>query len=491
LASPLIAGGIKNLNPANNTVIILSPNHANTGNCDIATSSLSWSTLYGQVDVDTNLQKTLMETKDICIDNNIFSVEHGVAGLLPFLKYFHPQSQIVPLIFKKNINQNKLKTISSVISDSLKDQSIAVLGSLDFSHNLSKTESQKRDQLTQIYISANDISKINSLSSEYLDSPPVLVTTLLIAQKNSLSQNILDHKNSSDYNSSPSLVTSYYLLNFTKASDDKNLTLLFGGDVMLGRSVNTQIIKKQNFSWPVEKISEITRQADLFMVNLEGPFKSGCKPTDTGMVFCTDPRSISTLTSAGVDVVNLANNHIYNQGKEGFSETIDILNKNNIVPVGALLVDNPVLTLKNTKIAILGFNDIPPYPNEINKLTEDNLVNQIKEIRSKVDLLIVTVHWGNEYQKTSARQKKYAHLAIDSGADVVIGHHPHWVQGYEEYKGKPIYYSLGNLIFDQMWSEETKKGLVVRLNYNNKKLIKREDLPIKIFNYGQPSFIIP
>jgi poly-gamma-glutamate synthesis protein (capsule biosynthesis protein) len=161
----------------------------------------------------------------------------------------------------------------------------------------------------------------------------------------------------------------------------------------------------------------------------------------------------------------LANNHVYNQGKEGLLETIDILNENNIVFVGAdpsvRPLDNPfssIITVKNTKIAILGFNDIPPFPQEISKLTVENLTSQIKSVRSQADLVIVTFHWGNEYSMANSRQKELAHLAVDTGADAVIGAHPHWVQETEEYKGKPIYYSLGNLVFDQMWSEETKRG---------------------------------
>ena len=251
---------------------------------------------------------------------------------------------------------------------------------------------------------------------------------------------------------------------------DTTITLLFGGDVMLGRTVNTQMIKKADYTWPLANIASISATADLFMVNLESPFKSGCKPTDTGMIFCADPKSVATLTSAGVDIVNLANNHIYNQGPEGLSQTIAILSKNNISYTG-LKTTSPILNVKNTKIAIEGFNDIPPYPTEINKLTEENLQTKIQKLRSQADLVIITFHWGNEYSPVSQRQKDYAHMAIDLGADAVIGHHPHWVQEKEIYKSKPIYYSLGNLVFDQMWSEETKKGLMVKLTYQNDKLI--------------------
>ena len=495
LASPLIVKGISMLSiiDPQSTVILLSPNHSNLGGCDIISSNLPWSTPYGEVEIDKKMQDEYLISKQICIDDYSIKEEHGIATILPYLKYFYPQVKVLPLAFKKNISEEKLEKIASLLSQTLKYQTYLLVSSIDFSHNLSLSESQKKDLLTEKYIEYKDVKTIKNLSSDFLDSPSVLINTLQIVQKNDLTTNQENHKSSYDFGSNSDEVTSYFVYSLTPKQTDQNLTLLFGGDVMLGRSVNSQIRKYADYAWPTKQISNFTKQSDLFLVNLESPFRSGCEPTDKGMVFCADPKSIATLISAGVDVVNLANNHIYNQGKEGLLETIDILNKNNIVFVGAdprvRPLDNPfssIITVKNTKIAILGFNDIPPFPQEVSKLTVENLTNQIKSVRSQADLVIVTFHWGNEYSMANSHQKELAHLAVDTGADAVIGAHPHWIQESEEYKGKPIYYSLGNLVFDQMWSEETKKGLLVKLIYQNKKLIKTENIPIKIENFGQP-----
>ena len=116
----------------------------------------------------------------------------------------------------------------------------------------------------------------------------------------------------------------------------ETFSLVFGGDVMLGRSVNTRMIKYADYSWPFRKIFSLLSEADLTMVNLESPFRTGCKPTDKGMIFCADPRSVEGLITAGIDIVNIANNHINNQGQEGITETTEILIKNNIIPVGAI-----------------------------------------------------------------------------------------------------------------------------------------------------------
>lgn len=269
-------------------------------------------------------------------------------------------------------------------------------------------------------------------------------------------------------------------------------TLIFGGDVMLGRSVNTQILKHGDLSWPFRQISSLLSEADLTMVNLESPFRSGCKPTDGGMIFCADPRSIEGLQTAGIDIVNLANNHINNQGEEGISETIDILNKNSIAFVGVDPRVDPqksIFTINNTNVAFVAFNDIPPFVSGISQASPDNIKTQITSARKDADIVIATFHWGLEYEPRTSRQVELAHLAIDSGADIVVGHHPHWVQASEEYLGKPIYYSLGNLVFDQMWSEETRKGLLLKLTYSGSKLLKQEQLPIKIFDYGSPAVV--
>jgi poly-gamma-glutamate synthesis protein (capsule biosynthesis protein) len=298
----------------------------------------------------------------------------------------------------------------------------------------------------------------------------------------------ITHTDSSAFNKATKEVTSYYLIagGLTTSKSD-TFTIVFGGDVMLGRTVNTRMIKYSDFSWPFRKISDLLSEADITLVNLESHFRVGCRPTDTGMVFCADPRAIEGLTFAGIDIVNLANNHMFNQGADGLVDTAAILSKSSINSVG--LGKTFITNIKNTKVAFLGFTDIPPVAGGISGATKENIQKQISEAKKESDVVIATFHWGNEYSRRSLHQVELAHLAIDSGADVIIGHHPHWVQEIENYKDKPIYYSLGNLVFDQMWSEETKKGLVVKLTFEGNSLVNQEQIPVKIYDYGQPSLV--
>jgi poly-gamma-glutamate capsule biosynthesis protein CapA/YwtB (metallophosphatase superfamily) len=117
------------------------------------------------------------------------------------------------------------------------------------------------------------------------------------------------------------------------------------------------------------------------------------------------------------------------------------------------------------------------------------ITRDIRELKKKVDFVIVSFHWGIEYTSTpSAEQIQIAHQAIDGGADLIIGNHPHWPQGVEIYKGKLITYAHGNFIFDQMWSWETREGVVGKYTFDNNGLVKVEFIPIIIENYAQPRF---
>ena len=496
LASTLIAKGISQINPSINTIILLSPNHANQGQCDIITSQSVWNTPFGQVNTEDKIIDKFLQTGSVCLDDDALSVEHGIATLLPFIKYYVPNTKIVPLVIKKEIDPILFNIFTQELISQAAD--VVTIASVDFSHGLSQSEAAKRDTFTERLILSGSYLDLLNYSSEYLDSPTSLVAILKIMEVENIQPRILAHGNSSDFNHDPSNVTSYFLISggvitppSTIASNaaslnPDNFSLLFAGDVMLGRSVNTRIQKFADYSWPFRQISALLSDADLTMVNLESPFRSGCRPTDTGMVFCADPKSIEGLILSGVDLVNLANNHIGNQGDMGMEDTLNTLSDSGIASIGR---GQPYLkTINKIRIGFVGFNDIPPFTSGISRATKDQINNEISAIREKVDLVVTTFHWGNEYQRThSPRQSELAHLAIDSGADLVIGHHPHWVQDSEIYQGKTIYYSLGNLVFDQMWSEETRNGLVIKLTFSGTALVNEEKIPIKIFDYGQPS----
>jgi len=276
------------------------------------------------------------------------------------------------------------------------------------------------------------------------------------------------------------------------------VTIMFGGDVMLSRQVNAQMTKNEDYSWPFVKIADFLSAADLTIINLESPFiiaENYSVPTGS-FSFQADPQAIIGLTKSGIDLVTLANNHILNQGAQGLEETKNILTAEQIKSIGAgqnseIAWRPEIFTIKDQKFAFLAY----AYPNDNSVATTDQpgianmdiekMITDVKKLKQENDTVIVTMHAGEEYTtKPNEQQITFAHQAIEAGADLVIGHHPHWPQIWEIYQDKPIIYSLGNLVFDQMWSKETSQGLLAKLTWQGG-WQEIEFIPINIRNYGQ------
>jgi len=271
-----------------------------------------------------------------------------------------------------------------------------------------------------------------------------------------------------------------------KKSVIEPITLIATGDILLGRAVNYRTVTKNNFDWPFENIKDILKAGDVTFINLEGPLIKNCVLTQIGMRFCGDIRNAEGLVNAGVDVVNLANNHAGDYGTKGIRETIELLNSKGIKTIGTGKAE--IIKVKGQKLAFLGYNHISGHLSAgIAWADEEAIVEDIKTARKIADIIIVAFHWGTEYvTQPTVKQKELAHLAIDSGADLIIGNHPHWTQPVEKYKGKTIIYALGNVVMDQMWSLKTRQGEIAKFVFKDKKLIEMELIPVLIEDYGQP-----
>ena len=283
----------------------------------------------------------------------------------------------------------------------------------------------------------------------------------------------------------------------------KKTTLVFGGDVMLSRVVGQKMVKYQDFFWPFKNVASIFKDADIAAVNLESPFTYGGDHTVlTGsFAFNADPKAISGLKDAGIDLITLANNHFGDKGQNGMLDTFDLLAKNQIEYVGAgknftEARQGKIIEANGFKFGFLGYGylaDLYVATGSVAGIANMNIEQakkDVSEFKKKVDILIVEMHAGTEFiASPNKQQKDFAHAVIDAGADLVIGHHPHWVQTTEIYQGKPILYSLGNLVFDQMWSRETQQGAIAKAYFKDKNLEKIEIIPIHIYDYGQPQIV--
>lgn len=257
----------------------------------------------------------------------------------------------------------------------------------------------------------------------------------------------------------------------TNDFENKPLTIMAFGDMMMGRYVRILMDRNKDPNYPFRvdlKDHPFFGTADLVFANLEGPIKGQGVHSETSMVFGFNEDTAKLIKDKGIDLVSIANNHALDQKKDGRTSTIASLELNDVGWCGnPTTADAESIYYGKTddwKYAFICLNDV------IYKLNYEEAINLIKEINDKVDFLVVSIHWGNEYQhKALAKQKEYGRKFVDAGADLIIGHHPHVVQGFESYKGKLILFSLGNFIFDQYWSKDTQEELGVKISLNKDK----------------------
>lgn len=268
----------------------------------------------------------------------------------------------------------------------------------------------------------------------------------------------------------------------------KKVTIAVTGDVLLARSVNFRTVSEKKFLWPFESTANLLQRADVALINLETPLLENCPLTNSGMIFCGDPRNVEGLLHAGIDVASLANNHSSNYGYDGLLRTNQILSEKGIRPFNHLGLTT--IEKNGTTFAFLGFNDTFNTPGKLSEKTREELANLIYQAKRQSDVVIILFHWGNEYvTQPSPRQQELAHFSIQSGADLVLGNHAHWIQPAEIYQDKLILYSHGNFVFDQMWSQKTREGIIGLYTFLDKSLIDVSFVPIFIQDYGRP--VIP
>lgn len=277
-------------------------------------------------------------------------------------------------------------------------------------------------------------------------------------------------------------------LNIVKPEQKREISILFLGDIMFDRYIR-QVAEKKGNDFVFEKVKNLLDGNDLVVANLEGPITDNVSKsvnTEFGSrenFYFTFDKSISkTLFDQNIKLVSIGNNHILNFGEGGLEDTKKYLSESKVDYFGdPKNLDNNyfIKEINGTKIGFVSYNQFGGSSEK----TTDN----IKAIKNTVDVVVVYAHWGKEYEKASSNYiKDLAHGFVDVGADLVIGSHPHVVQDVEEYKGKRIYYSLGNFIFDQYFSAETQRGLAVKVVVDpNNKSFAFEEIPLILEKNGQ------
>ncbi len=287
-------------------------------------------------------------------------------------------------------------------------------------------------------------------------------------------------------------------------TEEKSHTILFTGDIMLDRGVRQMVEEygKNDYTFPFLNIKEVLKEGDIVFGNLESVISD--KGHDVGGLysFRADPQAMEGLSYAGFDIVSLANNHAFDYTREAFEDTMQRLRKSGILYTGAGFdkkeAHSPAtISLDDTRVGFLGYTEfLFPYAvateerSGITDFTVENMRKDIEKAKKEVDVLVVTFHYGDEYEKKpNTRQKEVSRKAIDYGADIVIGHHPHVTQPVENYNGGYIAYSLGNFIFDQYFSEETMRGFILKAKIENKEITGIEKIRYRLNEHYQPKVV--
>lgn len=265
------------------------------------------------------------------------------------------------------------------------------------------------------------------------------------------------------------------------------ITLLFVGDIMLDRQVAERSQKAKDLAYPFQKLPiGWFEQVDYAIANLEGPVTDKRRPPEKTIDFQFDPSVIPILKEQGIDAVSQANNHALDQGRIGSEDSRARLQTAGFLVFGDQVQDDAIAlattTIRGQRFAFVGFNTTD------NPLDLVAASSTLVQAHTSADYVIVYMHWGPEYKnRPPASIIEEAQWLIDHGADIVIGGHPHWVQGIEFYKNKPIVYSLGNFIFDQDFSRETKEGLAMKITIGQNELAL-EPIPLQI-DLSQPTVV--
>ena len=269
------------------------------------------------------------------------------------------------------------------------------------------------------------------------------------------------------------------------------------GDVLLDRGVASQIYR-HGYAYPFAGVHSTLDKADIAFANLECPMSTTGKRVSKRVAFKADPKTAASLSYAGIDIVSTANNHAMDCGVDGLVDTIAALESRRVKWTGSgkTLADAltpTIFKVHGLRIAFVGFCDFLPVgltmrddQPSIAIATDENIRAAVTAARRQADVVVASFHWGVEYtDKPTDRQRRLAHLAAECGADLVLGHHPHVLQGIEIIKGKRtclVDYSLGNFVFDTHlpYDKSPEQSIILKVALGRHGLRSASFVPITI-----------
>ncbi len=285
--------------------------------------------------------------------------------------------------------------------------------------------------------------------------------------------------------------------------EQEELVLSFVGDMMFDRTV-ADFIKSKGEDYVFEGYEKHFKSSDIVFGNLETALSSGGQPIkDKEYTFRSSPKLAPYLKKYNFTALSIANNHVLDFGPSAFLDTMKLLKENGISYGGGghnkqEAYNGVVIEKKGLNIGFIAFARVIPSvdwyagakkPGIIGayKVHEAEVLEAVKSLDEKCDLLVVSLHWGKEESIAVRKEEaEFAHKLVDSGVDVILGHHPHVVQAIEMYKDRPIFYSLGNFFFTTSYSEICNKTIMATVRYDNKGKLKSVEAVPGMVKSGRP-----
>ena len=461
------------------TIIIVSPNHFEAGGANIITTNKTWKLENAVVEPNTDKIVELTNDGSILNDEAAFSREHGITNVLSDINLNFPDAKIIPIIIKQSTNKESIGSLANKLDQICRGCLLIV--SVDFSHYQPGALAEIHD----IY----SIKTLENLDEEGIykaevDSQQSLALAIKWAKLNQTETfHLVENTNSAKLLNEPDSESTSYVLGWYEAGQsniNSDLAFMLAGDTMFARYVDYRY-RGKNLKNVFANLGErFFWGTDLSILNLEGPISiEDTSPSldPNNLIFHFPPETANVLGWLNLNAVNLANNHTLNGGEEELANTQKMLRDRGIKTIGT---QNSLGIETIDKVTIITLNT--------GEVSTD-ISKEIVVAKQTGSFIIIFVHWGNEYQKThSSAQQRLAHTWIDQGADLIVGSHPHVIQDAETYKNRPIFYSLGNFLFDQYFSGETQKGLVLAGGIKDNKL-KLVLIPININKDLQPEIL--
>jgi len=477
----------QNFNPQ--TIILISPNHFNVGAFLIISTKKRWVLKNGTSFLQPNekIIDDVLRLKLIKEDSLVFDNEHGIKNLLPDIVDFFPKVRVVPIIINPALSVIQIERLVKAFESVCQNQ-CGVIVSVDMSHYQPALIAYIHDQKTIRALKNQDIDELSKVEVDCQSCLIFLSNWARLTNFNNF--HIFNHTNSGFIANNFDIETTTHIFGYYLKKESQKLkpytTFTIAGDMMLGRAIGFKF-QKNNFYDLFSNLGNRTFWGtDISWINLEGPISDQVIPQDPkskDLKFLFSKEALNALKFLKLKIVGLANNHTDDYGASALELTRKLLEENNIDWHG-----DP-LEVSQYSVKRYNYGEIPISMIAVNTFGSIKSLSEIiKKEKQNGQFVIILPHWGNEYQLVhSTYQEKLARQWFKDGADLIFGTHPHVIQDAQLIDGKLVFYSLGNFVFDQLFSREVREGLIISgiIDSDQIKLVLS---PI-INNFYKPEFL--